>query len=69
VKYGEKQMGLRLSCPKCMEKNRLSEPYPLPGDTIACEHCSFDLKVAYPNSIIQKLKAKGINQNKQTNKK
>ena len=53
-------MALKITCPKCSNPNRLTEPYPLSGGIVQCSSCSFSLTITYPEKTLEKLKAKGV---------
>ena len=52
-------MALKITCPKCSNPNRLTEPYPVSGGVIECANCGFPLTITYPAKTLEKLKAKG----------
>ena len=61
-------MALKITCPKCSNPNRLTEPYPVSGGIIQCSNCNFSLTITYPPKTLAKLKAKGVKFRSETSK-
>jgi penicillin-binding protein 1A len=52
-------MSLKLTCPKCRQPRELTEPLPMPGSQLHCEHCGQKMSMSYPPGLIDKLRSKG----------
>ena len=52
-------MALKITCPHCSHLHRLSQPYPVPGTELQCQ-CGRVLSVSYPQGMMDRLRAKGI---------
>jgi len=53
-------MSLKITCPKCKSKQSIPQPLPLPGSTIQCIECGQKISMTYPEGVIDKLRAKGL---------
>ena len=53
-------MALKITCPSCSERNRLEEPFPLPGAEVQCQQCARVLTISYPPGMVSKLRARGV---------
>lgn len=52
-------MPLKLTCPRCASGVSLHEPFPMPGDAVACTACGSSLAVSYPAGVMDALLARG----------
>ena len=52
-------MALKLTCPSCQNKFGLSEPYPMPGTKVKCDHCAQDIVVSFPDGVMEQLVRRG----------
>jgi penicillin-binding protein 1A len=52
-------MPIKTTCTHCHSSVPLSEPLPLPGESIQCGECGASMIVSYPEGILEALKGKG----------
>ena len=52
-------MSLKISCPHCSSRSKISKPYPQPGMQLSCPACGQKMTITYPEGVIEKIRKTG----------
>ena len=52
-------MSLKISCPHCSSRSKISKPYPQPGTQLSCPSCGQKMSITYPEGVVEKIQKAG----------